>query len=277
MDRMGISLKAILYGRAALIALALGCAGAAGAQTTGQPTTGQPAVDQAATAQAEPPADAVPEMVVTSREQFGKTSYAKLAEALKVLDRMENSSGHHLRMIFKVQLDKDKSGPLPIQLWAVYNGKEEAIESTPDGYFYIPYRADWEAADAKLVSNQAKGALRATVMLEVLSDGKQPVAYSELRQGAKVLDQAIEEFVGPVMGFFVPSIDELDFSCEPDAHCHVHAALDTGEALETDDKGRPILEFGRKLDRRNPTLQLSATAEDGTPTRLYALPQLHVF
>ncbi|MDZ5646266.1 DUF2987 domain-containing protein [Nitrospirillum sp. BR 11828] len=274
-------MKTRMWMGAALAALVTVCAGGAGAQTTEQapadPAAAAQVPPQTTPSPTAPQDEAVPEMVVTSREQFGKTSYAKLAEALKVLDHMENASGHHLRMIFKVQLGKDKSGPLPIQLWAVYNGKEEPIESTPDGYFHIPYRADWEAADAKLVSNQAKGSLRATVMLEVLSDGKQPIAYGELRQGAKVLDQAIEEFVGPVMGFFVPSIDELDFSCEPDAHCHVHAALDTGEALETDDKGQPILEFGRKLDRRNPTLHLSATVEDGSPTRLYALPQFHVF
>ncbi|MBB6254699.1 hypothetical protein [Nitrospirillum iridis] len=266
-----------MHWRAALAVLALLAAGTARAQTGEKAATDQSAGLAAPQTAPDPPVEAVPEMVVTSREQFGKTSYAKLAEALKVLDHMENASGHHLRMVFKVELGKDKSGPLPVQLWAVYNGKEEAIESTPDGYFYIPYRSDWEAADAKLVSNQAKGALRATVMLEVLPTAGQPVAYAELRQGAQVLDRAIEEFVGPVMGFFVPSIDQLDFMCEPREHCRVNAALTTGEVLEADDKGRPLLEFGRKMDRRNPALSLAATGEDGAPARLYAQPELHIF
>ncbi|WP_159107134.1 hypothetical protein [Azospirillum sp. B4] len=273
-------MKAKAYWRAAVAALILLPAGWAGARQTEaqvEPPSAQPGTVPGVDPGAGPTAEPIPEMVVTSREQFGKTSYATLAEALKVLDHMENASGHHLRLVFKVELGKDKSGPLPIQLWAVYNGKEEAIESTPDGYFYVPYRPDWEAADAKLVSNQAKGALRATVMLEVLPTEGQPVAYAELRQGAKVLDRAIEEFVGPVMGFFVPSIDQLDFICEPRDHCRVNAALTTGEALEADDKGRPILEFGRKMDRRNPALSLAATGEDGAPTRLYARPELHIF
>ncbi|MDE1148500.1 MAG: DUF2987 domain-containing protein [Azospirillaceae bacterium] len=226
----------------------------------------------------QPAAEPAQEMTVTAKQEFGHTSYRELADTLKVLDQLGNN-GHHLRLALKVMFQEGKTGPQPIEIWAVHDGREEAIESTPDGYFHLPYRPDWAAADAKLVSNQAKDTLRAHLALEVETEDGQPVPYVELRQGAKLLDRAIEEFVGPVMGFIVPGIDQFTFRCGPEDHCHVTASLDSGDALEADDKGQPILEFSRKLERRNPGLRLAVAADEGTtgPTHLYAVPVAHLF
>ncbi|MEE3625684.1 hypothetical protein UCD39_17115 [Nitrospirillum sp. BR 11752] len=224
-------------------------------------------VETSPQAQAEP----VPEMVVTSREQFGRVTYRGLSDFLKVMDQV-GSSGHHLRLAFKIQYKGGSIESEPVQMWADYDGKEDEIESTADGIFLIPYRADWEAADAKLVTSPHSGTLEAVFLLEVTTDPGQTIPYAELREGAKLVGRAIREFVRPAKGFSTPDIDELDFLCGPLEHCQVSASIDGGDALNRNERVRPVLKFSSKLDRRNPVVRIAATAEDGTPGRIYALP-----
>ncbi|TWB35833.1 hypothetical protein FBZ90_11833 [Nitrospirillum pindoramense] len=208
---------------------------------------------------------------MTSREQFGRATYRGLSNFLKVMDQL-GSSGHHLHLAFKIQYKGGSIESEPVQMWADYDGKEDEIESIADGIFLIPYRADWEAADAKLVTSPHSGTLEALLLLEVTTDPGQTIPYTELREGAKLVGRAIREFVQPAKGFSTPDIDELDFLCGPLEHCQVSASIDGGDALNRNEWGRPVLKFSRKLDRRNPVVRIAATAEDGTPGHIYALP-----
>ncbi|MEE3625683.1 hypothetical protein UCD39_17110 [Nitrospirillum sp. BR 11752] len=216
--------------------------------------------------------------MVADQNDFAGIKYRRVAKVLKELDELGAASGHHLRLLVHLERRKGKTGPDPIQEWAVHDGKEEAIETAGDGYFYLPFRQDWVDADAKIVSNQPKGSMRADLVLEVMVRDGQPIPYAEMRQGAKLLDRAIERLVGPVLGFVIPGIDQFSFQCGPKDHCRLEAALEGEPALEHDDNGAPLLDFNSRLERRNPSLRLTASTDnEAIPAHIYALPVAHLF
>lgn len=247
-------------------------------RAAGEPPDAPPPQSQTETQ--ETPAQALPEpvqeIIVTGRTDFGEIPYQKLAPTLKAMADLAAANGGRLRLAFKMTAREGKHIEAPMRIWAVRDGREEEIATTPDGYFLLPYRADWDTPETRLVTNQPKGTAKANLSVQVL-DPDAPLPYAELRTAARLVDQGIEAWTGPVLGFFIPSVDQFSLACGPEPDCRVDAALDGQASLERDDDDQPRLTFTRRLDRAAPALRITATSADGTPPRVYITPHVSVF